>query len=83
MRPNREIQDLNMDYSDSIPALRDTHPQLASKIERFTSLEHVLNWLNAENYPLGQLDMVTQDEYCHDLLFPLPDSGDWLVFGMT
>jgi hypothetical protein len=27
------------------------------------------------------LDMVTQDEFCHDLLMPI--DSDWLVFGMT
>ena len=72
-----------MDYPDYLPAIRESHPQLASKIERFVTLEHVLNWLTADGYPLGSLDMVTQDEYCHDLLFPLPDGHDWLVFGMT
>lgn len=70
-----------MEYSDCISELRITRPELADQIARFTNLEHILNWLAADNYPLGRLDMITQDEYCHDLLLPLGD--DWLVFSMT
>jgi hypothetical protein len=72
-----------MEYADFLPAIRDSYPQLASKIDRFVTLEHILNWLSDEKYPLGLLDMVTQDEFCHDLLLPLANSNDWLVFGMT
>jgi hypothetical protein len=72
-----------MDYAESLLELRETLLALAERIERFVTLEHVLNWLNADGYPLGRLDMVTQDEYSHDLLIPLRDSSDWLVFGIT
>jgi len=72
-----------MEFLDCLPAIRENHPQLADRIAGFTSLEHVLNWLTGEKYPLHQLDMITQDEFCHDLLIPLPDSGNILVFGMN
>ena len=72
-----------MEYADCIPIVRATHPALAARIEKFVTLEHILNWLTADDYPLKSLDMITQDEYCHDLLFPLPGGSDWLVFGMT
>jgi hypothetical protein len=70
-----------MEYSDCISELRRLRPALADRIARFTNLEHILNWLSADNYPLGSLDMITQDEFCHDLLLPI--ECDWLVFGMT
>jgi hypothetical protein len=70
-----------MEYCDFICELQNTRPELANRIACFTNLEHILNWLTADNYPLVSLDMITQDEYCHDLLLPLGD--DWLVFGMT
>ena len=70
-----------MEYSDCIADLRFSRPDLADRIAKFTNLEHILNWLTADNYPLGSLDMITQDEFCHDLLLPL--GNDWLVFGMT
>ena len=72
-----------MNYTDSLPNIRATHPALASRIEKFVTLEHILNWLTADGYPLQSLDMITQDEYCHDLLFPLSGGSEWLVFGMT
>lgn len=72
-----------MEYADTLPAIRSRQPELAKCLEKFVTLEHVLNWLNADGYPLGRLDMATQDEYSHDLLIPLPESTDWLVFAMT
>ncbi len=72
-----------MEYIDFLTPLQSTHPDLFSKIEHFTSLEHILDWLPREGISLAALEMVTQDEYCHDLFFPLPDSSEWLVFGMT
>ena len=72
-----------MEFAPCTAEVRLTCPELASRVEKFVTLEHVLNWLNADGYPLGRLDMVTQDEYSHDLIVPLPESGEWLVFGMT
>ena len=69
------------DYAGDVSSLRDVRPDLADRIAGFRTLEHVLDWLKAEGHPLGSLDLVTQDEYCHDLLVPV--GPDWLVFGMT
>jgi hypothetical protein len=46
-----------------------------------TSLEKILNWMKAQGVPATQIDIIAQDEYCHDLLVPWQDG--WLVFGMT
>ncbi len=72
-----------MEYADHLPVLAASHPLLAAKLQTFATLEHVLSWLAADQYPLALLDMVTQDEYCHDLLLPLPGTDEWLVLGMT
>ena len=68
-------------YSPHFQAYLAKIPELADRIASFRTLEHVLDWLKTENLPLAALDMVTQDEYCHDLLLPI--GSDWLVFGMT
>jgi hypothetical protein len=68
-------------YADSLPAVRAACPDLADRIAGFRTLEHVLDWLKADGHPLGSLDLVTQDEYSHDLLVPV--GPDWLAFGMT
>lgn len=70
-----------MEYSDCINDLCLKRSNLAHQIARFTNLEHILSWLTAQSYPLGSLDMITQDEFSHDLLILLGD--DWLAFGMT
>ena len=70
-----------MNYAQDISEVRTSRPDVAVHIAGFRTLEHVLDWLKAEGHPLGTLDLVTQDEYCHDLLVPV--GPDWLVFGMT
>lgn len=46
-----------------------------------TSLEKILAWMQANDLPMTQLDLLAQDEFCHDLLIPWCDG--WLVFGLT
>ena len=70
-----------MTYAQDVTDVRASRPDLADRIVGFRTLEHVLDWLKSEGHPLGSLDLVTQDEYCHDLLLPV--GPDWLVFGMT
>jgi hypothetical protein len=72
-----------MPSSDFIGPLHLTHPDLARQLAGVTSLEKILAWLQRENRPLDQLDLVAQDEYCHDLLVPLEPDPRWIVFGMT
>jgi hypothetical protein len=70
-----------LEYANDVASLRSTRLDLADRIAGFRTLEHVLDWLKAEAHPLGSLDLVTQDEYSHDLLVPV--GPDWLAFGMT
>lgn len=46
-----------------------------------TSLEKILTWMDANDVPMQQLDLIAQDEFSHDLLIPWQDR--WLVFGLT
>ena len=46
-----------------------------------TSLEKILAWMQANGLPLDQLDLIAQDEYCHELIVPWQER--WIVFGMT
>jgi hypothetical protein len=72
-----------MEYTDFITRLRPDHPALAAEVATFLTLEHVLNWMKQRSLPLGTLDLVTQDEFCHDVLIPLPEAPRHLVFGIT
>lgn len=71
-----------MKYPDHVRLLEAEEPTLARAVAEFSTLEHVLNWMQREGLPLGTLDLVAQDEFSHDLLVPLPD-GRWLAFGLT
>ncbi|MBI3821554.1 MAG: hypothetical protein HY289_02620 [Planctomycetes bacterium] len=46
-----------------------------------TSLEKILAWMQANDVPLYHIDLVAQDEFCHDLYVPWQNR--WLIFGLT
>ncbi len=50
-------------------------------VARLTSLEKILAWMQANQMPLDRLDLVAQDEFCHDLFVPW--QGRWLIFSLT
>jgi hypothetical protein len=52
-----------------------------SAFAALTSLEKILAWMQANQLPLDQLDLIPQDEFCHELLVPW--RGQWVVFGLT
>ncbi len=56
--------------------------QLATAISRHRSIKHALDWLASLTPPLAPTDMVTQDEYSHDILVPYPN-GFWLIYDST
>ncbi len=60
-----------MEYSDYVSALASQDTELASELAGFHNLERVLAWMKQRNLPLGSLDLVTQDEFAHDVLIPL------------
>jgi hypothetical protein len=54
---------------------------LKRELAGLASLEKILAWMQAKQLPLAQLDLVAQDEFCHDLFVPWQDR--WLIFGLT
>jgi hypothetical protein len=71
-----------MSYTDHIEKLRAADPTLAEQVAEFTSIKHVIDWMEQTGLPLASFDLVAQDEFCHDGLVPLAD-GRWLSFAMT
>ena len=70
-----------VEYADSLPALAARSPDLADRVAGFRTVEHVLDWMQRTGQDLRRLDMVTQDEYSHDLI--VPHGGLWLSFAMS
>lgn len=60
----------------------DEFEGLAIILSTQTSIKHALDWLLSLTPPCPPVDMVTQDEFCHDILAPLP-YGPWLVYDST
>ena len=72
-----------MDYAEDVTRMGTVFPDLARELEGFTSIEHVLRWMQAREASLDSLDVVTQDEFSHDAVVPLGADGRHLTFGMT
>ena len=72
-----------MAYLNDIDAVAKHDGGLADEIRSFTSIQDVLEWMRRRSLPLVMLDMVTQDEFCHDAIVPLRDGGRHVSFGMT
>jgi len=70
------------DLAADLNVIAKADPNLARELSELRSLEHVLSWLPKKSIPLSSIDMVEQDEYCHDLTVPLGD-GRVVNFGMT
>lgn len=69
-------------YADFVHMLAARDPALAQQVQDFTSIRHVVDWMDRSGLALAAFDLVAQDEFCHDGLVSLPD-GRWLSFGMT
>ena len=72
-----------MEYQDYVRSLAADAPELAGEVAAFHNLENILDWMGKKGLSLGTIDVIQQDEYCHDLLIPLEPAGRHLVFGMT
>ncbi len=64
----------------ALPA--DEFARLAAVVAGHTSMKHAFDWLLSRSPPVVPADMVTQDEYSHDFVCPLP-GGAWLVYDST
>lgn len=72
-----------MEYADHVALLAERHAGLAREIARFNTLENVLRWMQDRGFSLASLDVITQDEFSHDVFLPLRPGKGYLVFGIT
>jgi hypothetical protein len=56
---------------------------LPDDLRPLTSIRHVIDWMRAHGLPLESLDVITKDEFTHDVLVPLGASGACAVFGVS
>ena len=73
----------SMEYLDHVRQMGEFDPQLAAELSGLRTLEHVMAWERFRRVNLATVDLVTQDEYSHDFLVPLPGESRWLSFAMT
>ncbi len=60
----------------------DQVASLTPRVQELRTLGDVLAWLRALTPPRTVTEIVTQDEYTHDVVAPWED-GLWLVFDTT
>ena len=69
-------------YPEQLSAVTAADPSLGEQLARLPNLNAILKWAAATGIPLADMELIQQDEYCHDAMLPLPD-GRWVVFGVT
>ena len=72
-----------MELRDYLANIGRQHPDLADELAGFNSLAHVLRWMERRGLALASIDVVTQDEFSHDVLVPLDGGNLHLAFGVT
>jgi hypothetical protein len=72
-----------MEYDDYVHVLAEQDPELARQVAGFNTLENVLGWMRQRGLGLETLDVVTQDEFSHDVVMPLAPDGRHIAFGIT
>ena len=70
-----------MTLRDYLTGIRAKYPVLGTQLEEIRTLEHVLDWMKREGHSFATMDMITQDEYSHDLLMTV--GAEWQGIGMT
>jgi hypothetical protein len=56
--------------------------RIAKAVEGHSTIKHALDWLIEQSPPLVPTEMVTQDEFSHDILVGFPGEL-WLVYSTT
>lgn len=60
----------------------ETFAALSAVVSGHRSIKNAVDWLSTMQPPRAPSEMVTQDEYSHDVLVPLPEAL-WLVYDCT
>jgi hypothetical protein len=60
----------------------DEFAPLTTAVAGHRSIKHAIDWLAGHSPPLAPADMLTQDEFSHDVLVPYA-GGLWLVYDVT
>jgi hypothetical protein len=72
-----------MEYEDYFATFRTEAPDLAKELESVRGMEGVMAWMKRRGLPLGDVDIITQDEFSLDFVIPLTPDERHLVFGIT
>jgi len=72
-----------MPHLKDIDPVAEPSPGLIDEIRSLSSIRDILSWMQHRGIRLDSLDVITQDEFSHDVLVPVGPTGDWAAFGVT
>ncbi|MBX3072762.1 hypothetical protein KF707_02585 [Candidatus Obscuribacterales bacterium] len=72
-----------MAFNDDVHVLSIRYPSLAKGLGQCVNLDKAFRFLESENFPLAQMDVIAQDEFSHDVCVPFPDNQAFIVIGAT
>jgi hypothetical protein len=71
-----------MQLIDLVALSDDERASLQHQVDGLGTLAHVLDWARSLHPPVPAPEVITQDEYTHDVLVPL-DADRYLAFDTT
>ena len=73
---------MRISFSEQLETLKE-RDELFPFLVDLTTLEGVFKLIRENLLNAGEVDLLPQDEFSHDVIIHLPDTGEYLVFGCT
>lgn len=70
-------------FLDNVNELGKGYPELADGLGRSSNLDRALRFLSSFGFAIGEMEVVAQDEFTLDVIFPFNGEQKWLVLGTT
>lgn len=71
-----------MKFEDYVKEISESRPEL-SGLAACNNLDNALRFLTNLGFAIGEMDIVSQDEFTLDLMLPFPGENLYLILGVT
>jgi len=70
-------------FLNDVDLLAERHPVLTELLNETKNLDKAFRFLESVHFPVGQMELVSQDEFSLDVCIPFPEGANYLVIGVT
>ncbi|MDZ4833223.1 MAG: hypothetical protein SGJ27_05415 [Candidatus Melainabacteria bacterium] len=69
-------------FEEYVKEIGKAHPEL-SGLARCNNLDNAFRFLTSLRFSIGEMDIVSQDEFTLDIILPFPGEKLYLILGVT